>query len=187
MLPALIFCALVVVVLGRICYQQVVTRRLHNCDWNELFGKLEAVPKLAVAKAGDAYLNPRPNQIATEPMDIWMGLGGLEGIRRMRRNARILIALAAYAQRWNFTESVIVRERMRQDALHLQLATYQIALRMMLHMGQVRVAFHLDESVGSYHLMTKRLLTLYRSSHSGLYPRLVQVLGEAPTPELVTA
>ena len=131
---------------------------------------------MEVARIGDDYLNPRSNQIEIEPADIWTAIGGLEGVRRMRRNARVLIALAAHAQRWNFTESVIVMERMRRDAIQLQRATLQITLRTFLHLGRLRVPFHLHESAGAYYLMTKRLTTLYQNSHSGLYPRLVLAL-----------
>jgi len=48
---------------------------------------------------------------------------------------------------------------------------------MLLHIGQMRAPFHLQQSVASYHLMTKRLLVLYQNSHAGLYPRLVFALG----------
>src|ERR1700743_709658 len=138
MIPVFLFCVVPAVALGRMCYESIAARRFCNCCWNVLFGKLEAVPQVAVAEVGDEYLNPRPNQIATEPLDIWLGLGGMEGLRRMGRNTRILIALAAYAERWNFTESVIVKERMRQDALQLRVATLQISVRILLHLGQVR-------------------------------------------------
>ena len=178
MIPGIVLCVALLAIVGRIWYLTITAQRLCNCDWNELFEKLEAVPKLAVAQVGDEYLNPPANQIATEPIDIWLGLGGMEGIQRMRRNARILVALAAYAERWNFTESVIVRERMRRDALQLRRAIFQITVRRLLHVGQSRVPFHLHESVAAYHLMTKRLLILYQNSHAGLYPRLVQVLGD---------
>jgi hypothetical protein len=176
MLPSFLFCSLVAIVLGRILYAEAVMRRLYRCDWKELLGKLEAIPHAEISRLGDDYLNPRSNQIEIEPNDIWTAIGGLEGVRRMRRNARILIALAAHAQRWNFTESVIVMERMRRDAMHLQRATLQITLRTFLHLGSLRVPFHLHESAGSYYLMTKRLMTLYQNSHSGLYPRLVLAL-----------
>ena len=92
--------------------------------------------------------------------------------------------MAAYAQRWNFTESVIVKERMRQDALHLQRATMQVILRMAVRTSRDagvlpgRGVFYLHDSVGAYHLMTKRLLALYRTSHAGLYPGLADILGD---------
>jgi len=186
MLPSFLFCSFVVIVLGRIVYTDAVMRRLLRCDWNELIGKLETIPQMEVARIGDDYLNPRSNQIEIEPADIWTAIGGLEGVRRMRRNARVLIALAAHAQRWNFTESVIVMERMRRDAMQLQRATLQITLRTCLHLGSLRVPFHLHESTSSYYLMTKRLLTLYQNSHSGLYPRLVVAL-QGTNPQTTTA
>lgn len=178
MLPPLVFCIVTLVVLGRIYYQHRLARRLDQCDWNDLCGKIEEIPLRALAQVGQEYLNPRPHQIATEPWDIWIGLGGLEGIRRMRRNARVLIALAAYAERWNLTESVIVRERMRRDALHLQIAALQISARLFLGIGRIRFAFYLQESAASYHLMTKRLLALYQTSNSALYLQLASALGE---------
>jgi len=177
MLPALVLCVVMLIFVGRMSHLHISAIRINHCDWNDLFKKLEAVPQLAVAQVGDEYLNPRPNQIAIEPVDIWVGLGGMDGIRRMRRNARVLIALAGYAERWNFTESVIVKERMRRDALQLRRAILQITVRRLLNVGQLRVPFHLNESVAAYHLMTKRLLMLYQHSHAGLYPRLEQVLG----------
>jgi hypothetical protein len=186
MLPALVLCVVMLIFVARMGYLHISATRLNQCDWNDLFKKLEAVPKLAVAQVGDEYLNPPQNQIGTEPMDIWLGLGGIEGIRRMRRNARILIALAAYAERWNFTESVIVRERMRRDALQLRRAIFQITVRRLLHIGQLRVPFHLLESVAAYHLMTKRLLMLYQNSHAGLYPRLAQALSDGASRRTVT-
>ena len=181
MLPPLVFFTVTLVVLGRIYYQRALTRRLVQSDWNDLCAKIEEIPHVALAQVGQEYLNPRPHQIATEPWDIWIGLGGFDGIRRMRRNAQVLIALAAYAERWNFTESVIVRERMRRDALHLRMATLQIAARLFLGIGRMRMAFYLHESVASYHLMTKRLLALYQTSHSALYLQLASALGESST------
>jgi hypothetical protein len=143
---------------------------------------------MSVAQLGDEYLNPKPNQISIEPLEMWMRLGGMEGVRRMRRNSRALIELAGYAARWNFTESVIVQERMRQDALQLRVACFQLTVRMLLHIDQMRVPFHFQQSIASYHLMTKRLLVLYQNSHAGLYPRLVAALGNGiPNTQLYPA
>ena len=185
MLPAaLVFWLIIGILLSRYLYRHIAAWQLYRRDWNDLLSKLQPIPVLAVTAIGDEYLNPTPHQLGPEPVDIWRNLGGLEGIRRMRRNARILIALAAYAKRWNFTESVIVKERMRQDALHLKRATLQVILRTAFRTSRVagvprgRGVFYLHDSVGAYHLMTKRLLALYRTSHSGLYPRLAEVLGD---------
>ena len=188
MLPVtLIFWSVIGVLVGRYFYRQLAAWLLYRRDWNDLLGKIQPI-SLAVTTLGDEYLNPTPNQLGPEPVDIWRSLGGLEGIRRMRRNARILIALAAFAKRWNFTESVIVKERMRQDALHLQRATLQVILRTVFRASRNagvppgRGVFYLHDAVGAYHLMTKRLLALYRTSHAGLYPRLAEVLGDGLPP-----
>jgi len=82
--------------------------------------------------------------------------------------------------RWNFTESVIVKELMLQDALHLQRATLPVIVRRVFRIGNMRGGFYLHDSVGAYHPITKRLLALYRTSHAGLYPRLAEVLGDGP-------
>lgn len=178
MLPvALIFCSVIAIFLGRYCYENLLTQRLYQCDWEHLLTKIEQVSVVTVSALGDEYLNPTPEQLGPEPFDLWVGMGGLEGVRKMRRNARVLIALADYAARWNFTEGVIVRERMRQDALHLERATFQIMVRAFLHMDTTRSVFYLHDSIAAYHLMTKRLLALYQTSHAGLYPRLAAVLG----------
>src|SRR5580704_1084370 len=185
MLPVtLIFWSVIGVLISRYFYRHLAAWHLYRSNWSDMIGKLQRVSVVAVTAIGDEYLNPKPHQLGPEPVDIWRSLGGLEGIRRMRRNARILIALAAYAQRWNFTESVIVKERMRQDALHLQRATLQVILRTVFRTSRDagvpsgRGVFYLHDSIGAYHLMTKRLLVLYRTSHAGLYPRLAEVLGD---------
>jgi hypothetical protein len=179
MLPvAPIFWSIIGALFVRYFYRHFAAWQLYQRDWNDLLGKLQPISVVAVTAIGDEYLNPTPHQLGPEPIDIWRSLGGLEGIRRMRRNARILIALAAYAQRWNFTESVIVKERMLQDGLHLQRATLQVIVRRVFRIGNMRGVFYLHDSVGAYHLMTKRLLALYRTSHAGLYPRLAEVLGD---------
>jgi len=185
MLPAtLVFWCIIGILFSRYFYRHLAAWQLYQCDWNDLLTKLQPISAVAVTTIGDEYLNPTPDQLGPQPVDIWRSLGGLEGIRRMRSNARILIALAAYAQRWNFTEGVIVKERMRQDALHLQRATLQVILRTVFRTSRDagvppgRGVFYLHDSIGAYHLMTKRLLVLYRTSHAGLYPRLAEVLGD---------
>src|ERR1700752_1909506 len=185
MLPAtLVFSCIIGVLFSRYFYRHLAAWQLYQRDWNDLLTKLQPISAVAVTAIGDEYLNPTPHQLGAQPVDIWRSLGGLEGIRRMRSNARILIALAAYAQRWNFTESVIVKERMRQDAVHLQRATLQVILRTVFRASRDagvlpgRGVFYLHDSVGAYHLMTKRLLVLYGTSHAGLYPRLAEVLGD---------
>jgi hypothetical protein len=126
------------------------------------------------------YLEPKGGQISLEPTDMWLMLGGREGLRRMRDNARLMLVLAAHAQRWNFDEGVIVTERMRRDAIRLRASIRRIEFALTFHIFLRRSAtlipFHLHEAASSYYLMRQRLLALYQTSHAGLYPVLAEVL-----------
>jgi hypothetical protein len=126
------------------------------------------------------YLTPRRGQIDIEAKKIWDSVGGFEGLKRMRENADIMLALAAYAQRWNFEESVIVTERMRLDAASLRRAVRRVELGMLPAMLVPRFRFTLplyaQEASSSYYLMRQRLLALYETSHVCRYPALAAVL-----------
>jgi len=87
--------------------------------------------------------------------------------------------LAAYTQRWNFEESVIVAERMRRDALKLHRAARHIQLHLKPRLVRIfpgryrfHVPFEVHEAASAYYLMRQRLLALYETSHAGLYPLL---------------
>jgi hypothetical protein len=126
------------------------------------------------------YLTPHRGQIDLEPNEIWEFLGGYEGLRRMRENAEIMLALAAYAQRWNFAEAVIVTERMRLDAASLRRAVRRVELGMIPSRFMQRFRFtlplHAQEASSAYYLMRQRLLSLYETSHAGRYSALAASL-----------
>jgi hypothetical protein len=167
---------LVCSLISAFAYSHLKARRLSGSSWESLLARLEAVPRASIASVAIAYLNPAPHQLGSEPQEFWMTLGGFEGLLRMRRNAEVLIALAAYAERWNSTEGVIVVERMRRDAEMLKMAVLHIFLQRLPGVRGVRVPFFLHEAATGYYLMTERLLALYQTSHAGLLPRLAEAL-----------
>jgi hypothetical protein len=154
--------------------------RVDRRSWTDLVAAIERIEFERVKSVARDYLDPQEGQIALEPTDMWLMLGGRDGLRRMRQNARLMLLLAAHAQQWNFDEGVIVTERIRRDALRLQTAVRQIEMALLLHRVMRRSAtlipFHLHEAASSYYLMRQRLLALYQTSHAGLYPRLAEVL-----------
>jgi len=172
--------AVVGLLLGAAIRSQYVATRVDRRSWEELVAALQPVAFDQVSSVALDYLDPREGQITLEPRDLWVMLGGKEGLRRMRENARLMLLLAAYAQRWNFEEAVIVTERMRRDALYLQRAVRRVELSLRFHTVLRRSAtlipFHLHEAASAYYLMRQRLLALYHTSHSGLYPKLAEVL-----------
>lgn len=159
---------------------QISTVRVDQRSWAELVAALKPVEFEHVSSVARDYLEPRSGQITLEPPDMWLMLGGREGLRRMRENAKLMLMLAAHAQRWNFDEGVIVTERIRRDALRLRRAVRRVELALAFHWlarnSAAFIPFHLHEAASAYYLMRQRLLALYQTSHSGLYPRLAEAL-----------
>ena len=151
-------------------------RRLASTSWNDLLARLATVPTKGITEIALEYLQPSRGQIGIQTDDLWAMVGGSEGLAQMRANADVLLALAGYAQQWNFEESVIVAERMRHDALTLRRATFRIALGVVLNYGKARGPFYVQEAASAYYLMRVRLLALYETSHAGRYPDLSAAL-----------
>lgn len=149
-------------------------------DWNDLIAKLNRLDVAGLSAIAIDYLTPHRDQINMEPKEIWEFLGGYEGLKKMRDNAEIMLALAAYAQRWNFEEAVIVTERMRLDAATLRRAVRRVELGLipskLLRHYRFVLPVHAQEASSAYYLMRQRLLALYGTSHADLYPALTACL-----------
>ena len=154
--------------------------RLNGRGFSTLLASLEPVDLDGVSCVAKDFLEPQRGQISMEPEVIWQMLGGDLGLRRMRTNADLLLAIAAHASQWNDEEGAIVTERMRRDALRLRSAVRQIRLGMLSQLVTGRhwisVPFQLQEAASSYYLMRQRLLALYETSHIALLPQLIQAV-----------
>lgn len=146
--------------------------KLAHMDWEQLLVSIQPVENNGIRSVAMDHIFPQKGQIATEPNEIWEMLGREEGLKRMRSNAAVLLALAAYAQRWNPVEGVIVAERMRRDAVALKRAANRLWWTVHFGMGATTGAFYLHEAAASYYLMRQRLLALYETSHAGRHPVL---------------
>ena len=156
------------------------SRKKMQRDWHELVAGLRRMDFAGVSEVALDYLTPSRGQIDLEPQRIWELLGGYEGLKRMRENAEFMLALAAFAQRWNFAEATIVTERMRHDAVLLRRAVRRVELGMRIGrlLGHLRLTLplHMQEASASYYLMRQRLLALYETSHMSRYPVLAASL-----------
>jgi hypothetical protein len=176
-MATVVMLALVTLLLGfALLHSYISANRLARCSWEELVGKLHHIESAGIVTVAMNHLAPAKDQLELQPEEMWNLLGGLEGLQQMRENGRILIALAAYVERWNYEEGVIIAERMRRDGLQLRRAVTRIMLETFIGVKQVRIPFYLHEAASSYYLMRQRLLALYQTNHAGLYPRLVEVL-----------
>ena len=180
MLAYLLLGAVVGCLLAAAIKSQFSAIRVDQRSWQDLVSQLRRIEFERVTSVARDYLEPREGQISLEPTDMWLMLGGRDGLRRMRENAKLMLLIAAHAQQWNFDEGVIVTERMRRDAVRLHSAIRRIELALTFHLVMRRsstlIPFYLHEAASSYYLMRQRLLALYQTSHAGLYPRLVEVL-----------
>jgi hypothetical protein len=148
--------------------------------WHDIVAELKPLNTDQLASVAIDYLAPHSGQIDLEPEAIWESLGGYQGLKKMRENAVVMLSLAACAQQWNFTEAVIVTERMRMDAAMLRRALRRVELGLislrLLRRYQLTIPLHAQEASSAYYLMRQRLLCLYQTSHAGLYPRLAEAL-----------
>ncbi|MFZ1087111.1 MAG: hypothetical protein WAN35_19275 [Terracidiphilus sp.] len=148
--------------------------------WHDIVAELQRLNTEELSAVAIDFLTPHQGQIDLEPGAIWESLGGYRGLRKMRENAEVMLALAACAQQWNFTEAVIVTERMRMDAAQLRRAVRRVEVGLipsrMLQRFQLTLPLHAQEASSAYYLMRQRLLCLYQTSHAGLYPKLAEAL-----------
>jgi hypothetical protein len=161
-------------------YSQRKGVRLSERGWEALLAEIQNIDTDALATVALDYLNPPRRQTSLQPRELWKLVGAYEGLRRMRANADLMLALVAHASDWNFEEATIVGERMRRDALRLRRAVWKIELGFlpstMLRRFYLHTPFQIQEAAAAYYLMRQRLLTLYSATHSGRYPALAAVI-----------
>lgn len=157
--------------------------RYARMEWKDIVAKLQPINLQGLDIVARDFLEPTRDQLKLEPNEIWSLVGGWDGLKKMRANADIMLALAAYTQQWNFEEGTVVAERMRRDALKLHRAARHIQIHMKPYVMRLlpkrywfNVPFEVHEVASAYYLMRQRLLALYETSHSGLYPLLAASL-----------
>jgi hypothetical protein len=179
-LSYLVFGVLICAIARVVIADRLSSRKKRQEDWHELVAGLHPVDFAGVSEVALDYLTPHCGQIDLEPQRIWELVGGYEGLKNMRKNAEIMLALAAFAQRWNSAEAIIVTERMRHDAvlLHRAVRRVELGMRFGRLLGRLRQALplNLQEASASYYLMRQRLLALYQTSHMSRYPVLATSL-----------
>jgi hypothetical protein len=157
-------------------YYSIASHRLRAAPWESLLAQIQPVDLRGLESIALHTLQPRTNPVRLDSTEIWEILGGLEGLERLKNNASVLIALAAYAQQWNQQEASLVAEHMRRDAIQLKKALRHIRLGLLLHRHPAGQPFYVHDAAASYYLMTQRLLMLYQICREGLLPQLAQAL-----------
>ena len=174
MILTMLLCTFALFLLFGLWRASIRSRQLSLPTWHEIVGRLQPVSKDGIRALAMDHLEPAVATSSRSHEEIWNMIGGVEGLKRMKENAEVLIALASYAQCWNHDESVIVAERMRRDGQALRRAVIGLGLGMTCGYGRARVLAYVLEAASSYHLMRERLLALYKNNHAGIYPTLLE-------------
>lgn len=151
-------------------------RKLFAQNWDSILLQMEAVDLASLRGIADRYLKVGKDQLRIDPLDMWTAVGGLNGLRRMRRNSETVLQLAIYAERWNTENGRVVSELIRRDAMRLNQSIRKIESAMFYPYGLIREAFSLQEAISSYWQMRERLLGLYEVAQVGLIPCLEAVM-----------
>jgi hypothetical protein len=175
-LVAIFLAAFVLIIIAAFAYSHVAGNRLRTADWEELVTAIQPLPTRGLEIVALDHLQPHGDQLRLEPEKMWSLIGGMQGLKSMQRNANLMIALAAYVQRWDYDQSMIVSERIRQDSILLKRALLRIKWNLYVRRSQLRVPFYIHQAASAYYLMSRRLLTLYETNQYMLYPRLSEAL-----------
>lgn len=161
-------------------YSQRRAVRLSDRGWEDVLSRIQVINTSGLITVALDYLNPPQYQASLQPRELWKLVGAYDGLRQMRANSELMLALAAHATNWNFEEATVVAERMRRDALRLRRAVLKIEVGFLpiaiLRNFYLGTPFNIQEAAAAYYLMRQRLLALYASTHTGRYPALAALL-----------
>lgn len=159
--------SILIVVVIAIAYSllqaQLKAKKLIDQSWDHLLSELRPTETAAISLIAVEFLTPDQAQLRTEPAERWVMVGGWKGLRQLQRNADVLIALAAHAERWIPTESKSVVAQMRTESLTLRREVGLLILGRVLGPRVDGRGFRVQRAVSAYHLMVTRLLGLYHT------------------------
>jgi hypothetical protein len=181
MTPAMLLLVLVLVLCGLLWLawraKKLQTER-DSVNWPDLLAKLSPVGRVGIEEVAAVFLLPSREQLDSrhimsrlESRDIWDFIGGIEGLKTMRRNADVLIELACYVQRWN-PEASIVAEQLRLDANQIKTSLSKILSSERRGTLSTWFPIYATRATAAYYLMTQRVCVLYEISHEGLLAQL---------------
>jgi hypothetical protein len=158
-------------------------RKSHKTTWEELMQRIvpvdrraiETVALDAVEPSGEPRSEEHPRELGRK--DIWNLLGGMEGINRIESNARVIIEMAAYLERWH-PEAAETAEELRLEARRLEWHVGRLRSAETNHCLHLHFHSYGQSAAVSYYLMLNRILALYQHSQAALFGDVQRVLGE---------
>lgn len=163
-------CLLIAFILASGIYYALRLRASTSTEWEALLGKLIAIDRNGVDAVALDAIEPsgqrRTDKLAREldPSEIWKLLDGIDGVKRLESNSRVLVEMAAYLQR-SYPEAAAVAEELRLEAKELELHVSR--LRMADEQGSLEfhIATYAQNAAIAHYLMEQRLQALCRRAN----------------------
>jgi hypothetical protein len=151
-------------------YYALRLRASSRTEWESLLARLTAIDRDSVDAVALDAIEPsgqrRLDQLARElePNEIWRLLGGLDGVKRLEANSRILIEMANYLQR-SYPDAAVVAEQLRLQGKDLEFHAGR--LKMADEQGSIEfhIATYAQNAAIAYYLMEQRLQALCRQAN----------------------
>ena len=156
-------------------------RRSYKSTWEELMNQIVPIDRQAIETVALDAIEPSGERRSDEHRrelgrkEIWDLLGGMDGIRRMENNSRVLIEMALYLQQWH-PEAADTAEEIRLEAGKLNWQTRW------LHEAEkndcLELHFHMygQNAAISYYSMVKKTIALFQHSEASLLGDLQRAL-----------
>lgn len=176
----MLFLCLAVAVVVAFAMPQIVflvrRRKLLKRDWKDVVASIEPVNLGGITAIADMYLSPTKDQLRIEPPVMWQMLGGIQGVRKLSKNADAMLELCVIAEQWDRNGNLI-SELIRTDIVDLKQALKKIELSTLHGYADVKGHLALMQVAASYNLMRLRLLGQYEKSHVARLQTLQSRLG----------
>lgn len=156
-------------------------RRSSRTTWEELMGQIvptnrqgiEAVALDAIEPSGARRSDEHRRELGRT--EIWNLLGGMDGIRRMENNSRVLIEMAAYLERWH-PEAADTAEEIRLEARNLNWQTRWLHEAERNHCLDLHFHSYGQNAAISYYSMVKKTISLFQRTEASLFGDLQRAL-----------
>ena len=163
---------LVLVVTSVVYYRRL--RASARRTWEDLLSALISIDRPALQTVAldaiDTFGRERTDSEAKEldREQIWILLGGLDGVERLEKNSRVLIEIAAYLQRWH-PEAATAAEELRLEARKLEWHVERLRSAKQNGSLELNFAMYGQNAAVSYYLMREKLLRLYQGAQAPLF------------------
>ena len=149
-----------IVVAGSYYFRRL--RASNRTEWDTLLGKLIAIDRHGVDTVALDAIEPsgqrRTDTLARElePAEIWKLLGGIDGVKRLESNSRVLVEMAAYLQR-SYPEAAVSAEELRLQARELELLVDRLKMADEQGSLEFHIPTYAQNAAIAYYLMEQRL------------------------------